>query len=752
MSDGLTSKKVFELRKNKQLSDAYSLALKLIEEDSNDEWTQKAYAWVLIDIIKIEIGKNNLNQANQFFNQLNSINFYKRDEIIDKQIQYIQPKLNVNFQEVLQAENLSKNGNHQASLNIFRNLYKNGKLTTDNLDSYGWAVYRYLKNNYANIELDEVKRMLFAYLNLKNLKPSLLHSVILQFTVMYSSNKKEFDFYRFLQIWNPQYFRDEDRQDQYKDGKTYPSLVKKVLRILFETNSNIDLNYLTSKIGDQDLVIETFRESYFWKLFNLHKNENYQTLWKDFNFYVSNYSNIGASHWHSEILKLANRFMTEDNTWRFFDFFIKWNYKNFRNEDWQEEHNGEHIYKPLAVQSISLVNEYIKNKNINNNSLLCIEELYKVALENIGHDKWLLRNYAILLNRLNKQNDAIKIYNDIILDLSDQAYIWHEFSSLVANKDLDLAISMLCKAVTIQKNEDFLSQVHLDLASLLVKTNEFPEAKAELIKYENQRNLKGWKLSDQFNQLNQIVGDIKQSENNKEFYYEKIDLAEDYIYSEIEWTDLILYDHFTTKDKKKRLLFSDFNDIELMVNPFKFSILKNAKKNEVFKFKLYFDQINEKYMVLKVNKSELVKEDMLQNASSDIAIVDHVNEKKELFHYIVDRSNDGIVRFNQTKIKARIGDFIEIKYFKTFNKKQNKYKLNILDILETNETKDTLIKESTGNVRLNINKNGDKFGFIDDYYIPPHLVSKYNLVDDELVSVKILFNGEKWNVYHIENY
>lgn len=508
---------------------------------------------------------------------------------------------------------------------------------------------------------------------------------------------------------------------------------------------------MISNIGDSDLVIETFRESYFWKLFNLHKNETYQQLWKEFNIYVSNYSSFGSSHWHSEILKLANRFMIEENEWRFFDFFIKWNYKSFRNEDWKEQHSGEHTYKPLALQSISVINEHIKNKDIDSNTLLLIEELYKVALKKVGHDKWLLRNYAILLNRLNKQDEAIKIYKDIIFDLSDQAYIWHEFSSLVVNKDITLAISMLCKAITIQKNEDFLGQIHLDLASLLVKLNKLPQAKAELLKYEHQRNQKGWKLSDQFHQLNQMIGETKQNENSDDFYYKNIESAEEYIYNDIDWIDLILYDEFTTKDNKKRLLFSDFNDIELMVNPFKFSILKNAKNNEVYKFKLYFDQVNEKYMVLKVDKSDLSKDDMIQYASSDIAIVDHVNDKKQLFHYVVDRNNDGIIRFNQTKLRPKIADFIEIKYFKTFNKSENRYKLNILDIFKTTETKSSLIKEANGEVRLNIDRNGNKFGFVDDYFIPPYLVSKYKLNEDDYISVKVLFNGEKWNVYDILN-
>lgn len=743
------SKEVFRLRKAKQLGDAYSLAIKLFSEEPNDEWIQKAYAWVLIDIVKIEINNNNIEKAQFFFNQLQSIDFHSKDEIIDKQINFIKPKLNTNYHEIQEAINLSKNGNYNASIVMFRNLYENKKLTNEHHESYGWAIYRLLSHNQDNLGLTEVKQYLMMYLKLNNPRPEMLHSFILQFAIIYSSKHNNLDIYKFFQIWNPQYLRNEDKEKQYKDGKTYPSLIEKIIRLLVDKNYNFDVKFLQTVIVNDLLVIETIRETYFWKLFNLQKENNLNELWSLFNYYINKYSNFGASHWHSEILKIAHRFMIEDNSWRFFDFFTKWNYKNFRSNDWQEEHNGEHTYKPLALQAITAINDHIKNKDIDLNTLLWIEELYQTAIKNIGHDKWLLRNYGIFLNKINKQDDAIQIYKDIIFDLSDQAYIWHEFSSLVENKDLDLSISMLCKAITVQKNEDFLGQIHLDLANLLVKINKLPEAKTELLKYEKQRTQKGWKLSDQFNQLNLAVQDIKENRSNEDFYSNHIENAEEYIYSDIEWTDLILYDQFKNKEDKKRLLFSDFKDIELMVNPFKFNILKNAKNNEIFKFKLYNDQSNDKYLVLKVDKSNLQKEDMIQNASSDIAIVDHINERKQLFHYVIDKFTDGIIRFNQTQLRPKVGDFIEIKYFKTFNKKQNKYKLNVLDILKTNEIKSSLIKESSGDVRLNIDKNGNKFGFVGDYFIPPYLVSKYKLNEDESICVKVLFNGEKWNVYEL---
>ena len=50
--DPNSSRQVFQLRKTGQLKAAYELGLKLYNEQPEDEWIQRAYAWVLTDIIK----------------------------------------------------------------------------------------------------------------------------------------------------------------------------------------------------------------------------------------------------------------------------------------------------------------------------------------------------------------------------------------------------------------------------------------------------------------------------------------------------------------------------------------------------------------------------------------------------------------------------------------------------------------------------------------------------------------------------
>ena len=509
-----TTKKVFELRKNKQLSDAYKIASHLFTNDPKDEWIQKAYAWVLIDIIKIESTKN-LELAKNFFNQLNSINFVTHDDILSKQIELLKPKLDSGYTQVQQAEQLSKNGKHQDALNIFQNMKQTGNLNISHHESYGWILYRYVKAFENTLTIDALKKILFEYLNLKNEKPSLLHSMILQIAVHYSSTHKDFDIFKFFQIWNPKYLQSDDLQKQYHEGKEFPSLLSRLIKVIINNQTPYDINYLIHEIGNENLIIESIRETFFWKIFQAHKENQFNFMWSILNYYVNTYSNYGPSHWHSEILKLAERYMVEDNQWRFYEFIKNWNIQNFTNDDWKEEINGEYTNKPLALKSLKKLFEILKSSNKYQEDIIWILNLYQYALKKLDNDIWLLREYTILLNKANKTDEAIEIYKNIILELSDQAYAWHEFANIFKHRNKLLSISMLCKAITIQPNEDFLGEIRLDLAELLLDNEQLKEGLIELTKYKKHREEKGWKTPERFKILFSKVSDIECSSDRK---------------------------------------------------------------------------------------------------------------------------------------------------------------------------------------------------------------------------------------------
>lgn len=193
------------------------------------------------------------------------------------------------------------------------------------------------------------------------------------------------------------------------------------------------------------------------------------------------------------------------------------------------------------------------------------------------------------------------------------------------------------------------------------------------------------------------------------------------------------------------------------------------KKNDVFEAKLHFDKVNQKYLVLKIEKSLIKIDELINNAVEEIAIVDHINNQKKLFHYVVNSTKDGVIHYDQTNLRPNIGDFIKIKYYTSNDKKNTKQKINILKIELTKEIKSSLIKSINGVLKLkykygsltydydqiideqiDIDLRKPDFGFINDYYVPRYLLEKNNITSNINVEVQILINGDKPNVYKIK--
>ena len=204
---------IYALRKEGRLEEAYQLALRLYQQDSADDDINKAFSWVLIDLCKKFISEQKLSDSQTYFNQLSSIQFEYEDEFVEtikKQIHFLKPKIDTNYSEIQKAEELSKNGNNKEALEIFKNLISQNRLTELHHESYGWIIYRYIKAEENNLSSVEVRTFLSDYMNLKNERPSMLHSMILNFALNYSKTHSDFKFYNFFLLWNPDNLRHED--------------------------------------------------------------------------------------------------------------------------------------------------------------------------------------------------------------------------------------------------------------------------------------------------------------------------------------------------------------------------------------------------------------------------------------------------------------------------------------------------------------------------------------------------------------
>lgn len=885
---------IYALRKEGKLEDAYQLALRLYQQDSADDDINKAFSWVLIDLCKKFISEQNLSKAQTYFNKLSSIQFEYEDEFVEtikKQIHFLNPKIDTNYSEIQKAEELSKKGKHQEALVIFKNLISQNQLTELHHESYGWIIYRYVKAEESNLSSVQVRTFLRDYMNLKNERPSMLHSMILNFALNYSKTHTDFKFYNFFLLWNPENLRYDDLHDgTNQNGDKIPSLISRICREFVNTQTIFDIDkILISKILNhksisdfdelpfqimsitRETILDFFREPFFWNIFNAHKENRFSDLWSLFEQYNANYSKYGQSKWHSEILNLAERFMEENDEWRFLNFFKNWNPENLRNEDWKEIKKDEYTYKPLATKAIKKAFEVLKTQTSEQNLSWLIQP-YEKAIKLFPDDEWLLREKALLHFKNNELDLAIKIYKQLVLELSDKHYVWQEFSDCIVS-DNSLKIGMLAKALSLENNEDFLGEIHLELAKVLIDENLFENALIELETYKKHREIKGWKLSAIFSELQQKTSSIKQNlKDNRELYKKYIPLAENFAYADFEWTEVVLVDKWKDDKGKERLTFTDGKTIEFAIGKNRFEILKQSDLGQIFKFKLHKQEIKKevenkfswigkniiteyKYIPLIVEKSEkqhweildetfavvdyinkeksiihaitteskevffpqikpalqigdfitaksytkkvkdekrtelrqiqkIDKSSVISKFQTQIAVVDGVNEQKQLFHFVISSKLQGIVKYTETDLRPNEGDFVRLSFAIKTNK-DRKLRVKILSIEPTEEVNPNLRKDITGLLEVkyrnghydDFNFDEDEeldnsifdenekltktikkipdFAFIEDYYVPKYLLEKHNITVDCRVKAKVIYgedkmNRPKWKVIEIE--
>ncbi|MFW5607199.1 MAG: tetratricopeptide repeat protein [Campylobacter hyointestinalis] len=782
------SKKITELRKNGKLKEARNLAINLLQNNPNDEYLLNAYAWVLYSIVKLECNTN-LNLANNFFNELCDLGHRLQNDMLTENIKKLRPKLNPVYADIERANELSKNGKTKEAVSIFYSLKQNGQLNIEFHENYGWALYRYAKAYMNDLNIDKFQKILHEYLRLENEKPSMLHSMMLNLAINYSKEYKTLNIFEFFQAWNPKLLQAEDYEEKYsqKDAKNYPSLVSKLIKTIIEGQFSFDINYLICELGNKELVVENIRESFFWMLINAYKENKTSFMWSIFNHYVNNYSIFGGSHWHSEILKLAERYMADNDLWRFFEFIKIWNIENFLDSDYLEEKNENFTNKPLVFRSIKKLFECIKVSDKYADDIQWVLDLYNCSIDKFDDNVWLLREYALLLNKIGNTEDANKIYKNLILELKEQAYIWHEFGNIIKSNNRELAISMFCKALTLQNDEDMIGNIMLDLSELLLDKKEFDVALTILIRYKAHREEKGWKLPPRFQELllrvDATINSDRLCTNIEDFYHKNKIMAEEYILSDIPTHNIILSKIFKDKNDMELLVFTDFKNIELISKRKKHKNLKNAKINDIFAAKLYFNKSNQKYSILSLEESTCTFDEMINNCDEAIAIVNSINAKKGLFYCYINLNVGGIVYFDNTDLRPNIGDFIKIKYSLRINKKENKKELDILKTEKTSEINESLIKKVDGELRLKYKKyyktvdfedlfdryieddddnfqemfnNIQKpdFAFIEDYYVPKSVLEQYKILSNDFVKAKALFNERKksWEVFEIMQY
>ena len=325
----MSVKEVTALRKSGHLVEAYNQALSELREEDN-EWTEMSLFWVLRDLCKEDIDRNNLQKAEERLYQMEDLlpNMLDDNGAGQKAYDYLIRQVQPNAGIIVQLSELSKTNATDAYNQAVAQFGNRGENLSSKLhEDFAWIVYRYMKGNLGTLSSYQVRVLLNDYMQLNNPRPSKAHSMILNFALNFSKEHFDFKFYNFLKLWGISNLSYDDFHNSYSvEGHTIPSLVSRIMRVFVETQQEVDwkeffvsLESNPSCVSHKELV-DQLRQPSFWNLMNLQKEGKWNALWSSFTSYAKEFSDFGPSHWHSEILKIANRFMSEENSRRFISF------------------------------------------------------------------------------------------------------------------------------------------------------------------------------------------------------------------------------------------------------------------------------------------------------------------------------------------------------------------------------------------------------------------------------------------------
>lgn len=627
------SSEIYALRREGQLDEAKRKAEEILRQDNTNQDVWKAYAWTLVDICKLERERDNIEGARQISDYLSKLQFDTTSDEFAKtlvrKISDLKLTLHPYYAQIQEAKELSQNGANDRAYEIMELLATAQNLPVEVHENYGWIIYKYLRDHLTTFNSVQIRTLLHNYINLQNERPSVLHSQILNLALNYSKIDNNFNLVSFLKLWGPNNLRANDFDDSKGNvGKPIPSLMSRIARAIINypyEDIQTFANLLPQKTED---FIEMLREQFFWKLYHSAERGTDSSIWELFERYLDFFPEFTSSVWHSKVLSLAERVMKDNNTFRFYDFFKRWNPSKLRSADWQEESgaNGK-TYKPLAIKSLGKARkalDTLSDEHIGN--LQWLIDLYGMAAERFPDDDWNIRSKALLYLRASQLPEAKNIYKELCLKMGDKYYIWSEFADCC--EDNSVKIALFCKALSLEKNEDFIGKIRLELAQQLIKAKKYENAEIELNLYKKHYTKMNWRIDSEVDNLLQLCSSSPLTiKNNDAFYAENIPTAEEYAYSDIPFTEVVLVDKWKNADGKELVSFVAGDSIEFTINQKRFPILRNSHKGQVWKFKLYKAII--KYIPLIAEPSD--KEDWF-SLPINYGYVQYVNEEKKVYH------------------------------------------------------------------------------------------------------------------------
>lgn len=280
-----------------------------------------------------------------------------------------------------------------------------------------------------------------------------------------------------------------------------------------------------------------FEETCGWTIYRfLKKNEenlSSKDIRKALAFYIA-FASCKPSTLHSCIMiQAANFEKKHENDFRFIEFCLMWKLESLRDEDFLSAkgatENGKSIeFQSLAEKVATRLYKELKQRH----TVEFVNELFpffETIKEKCPNNRFIRLYIAQLYYWQGYTERAIAEYKHI-LRTTPEWFIWKHLGDICEDKEV--RISLYCKAMTMMGKDEYIGELRLALANLLLDANK-EQAAYEVEQYMKTYKANGWKIAgDVYLLQNKLLG-ITPSVQAKLFYRNHTEKAEEFAYSDI---------------------------------------------------------------------------------------------------------------------------------------------------------------------------------------------------------------------------
>lgn len=327
-----------------------------------------------------------------------------------------------------------------------------------------------------------------------------------------------------------------------------------------------------------------------WTIYRyLKKNEDRLSsmeVRKALAFYLT-FASCKPSMLHSCIMiQAANLEKKHENEFRFIEFCRMWKLKSLRDEDFVSEKGTTESGKSIEFQSLAenvATRLYKELKKRHTEEF--VNELFpffETVKEKCPNNRFIGMYIAQLYYWQGNTDRAIAEYKALLLT-TPEWFIWKNLGDICEDKEV--RISLYCKAMTMMGKEEFIGELRLGLANLLLNSNK-EQAAYEIEQYMKAYKEKGWNIIGDAYLIQSRLSGIIPSAQAKKFYRGNIEKAEEFAYSNIPAEELT-YTGIVTNHagKEKAKLVNRRKEISVLTSPM--TLLRNASVGDVFQVRVY---------------------------------------------------------------------------------------------------------------------------------------------------------------------